>query len=66
MGCWDRALERPLLATYDDSWVILQWAAFHFAGGPGPWLSEHGDFDRITIVVGNIVHNMAMWDAAKN
>ncbi|RWR89917.1 putative carboxylesterase 2 [Cinnamomum micranthum f. kanehirae] len=56
--------EHTLPAAYDDCWAALQWVASHSAGGDERWLSEHGDFDRITIIGdsagGNIVHNVAM------
>ncbi|KAJ8619140.1 hypothetical protein MRB53_015326 [Persea americana] len=58
------APEHPLPTGYNDSWAALQWVAAHTADGPEPWLSKHGDFDRITIAGdsagGNIAHNVAM------
>ncbi|KAJ8619143.1 hypothetical protein MRB53_015329 [Persea americana] len=65
-----RAPEHPIPTAHNDSWAALQWVAAQSAGpaqspeGLEPWLSEHGDFDRITIAGdsagGNIVHNLAM------
>ncbi|KAJ8619135.1 hypothetical protein MRB53_015321 [Persea americana] len=54
----------PLPAAYEDSWTVLQWVASQSSSGTETWLSNHGDFDNITIAGdsagGNIVHNMAM------
>ncbi|XXG61207.1 hypothetical protein AAC387_Pa04g2921 [Persea americana] len=54
----------PLPAAYEDSWTVLQWVASQTSSGTETWLSNHGDFDNITIAGdsagGNIVHNMAM------
>ncbi|PON80131.1 Alpha/beta hydrolase fold [Parasponia andersonii] len=54
------ALENPLLAAYDDSWVALQWVASHSVNGFDSWLIEHADFDKIYIggdsTNGNIFH----------
>ncbi|CAL5081807.1 unnamed protein product [Urochloa decumbens] len=61
------APEHPLPAGYDDSFRALKWAV---ASGDGdPWLSQHGDLDRLFIAGdsagGNIVHNVAMMAAAE-
>ncbi|CAL5046756.1 unnamed protein product [Urochloa decumbens] len=59
------APEHPLPAAYDDSWDALKWVASHAssAGGPEPWLAEHGDFSRVFIAGasagGTIAHVVA-------
>ncbi|KAM0881661.1 hypothetical protein ACQ4PT_032820 [Festuca glaucescens] len=60
------APEHPLPAAYDDSWEALSWVASHAPGGAGeePWLTEHGDFSRLSLggesAGGNIAHHLAM------
>uniref|UniRef100_A0ACD5YEG5 Uncharacterized protein n=1 Tax=Avena sativa TaxID=4498 RepID=A0ACD5YEG5_AVESA len=61
------APEHPLPAAYDDSWEALAWVASHAPGGAGgdePWLTDHGDFSRLSLggesAGGNIAHNLAM------
>ncbi|MED6107088.1 hypothetical protein PIB30_010809 [Stylosanthes scabra] len=59
------APEHPLPATYEDSWVALQWLASHRkSNGPEPWLNEHADFERVFLAGdsagANIVHNIIM------
>ncbi|XP_077213675.1 putative carboxylesterase 12 [Tasmannia lanceolata] len=60
-----RAPEHPLPTAHDDSWAALEWVASHSEGsGPEPWLSHHGDFNRVLVAGdsagGNIAHHMAM------
>ncbi|TVU09809.1 hypothetical protein EJB05_43305, partial [Eragrostis curvula] len=54
------APEHLLPAAYDDAWAALNWAA----SGADPWLSEHGDRDRVFVAGvsagANIAHNMAI------
>ena len=61
------APEHPLPACYHDCWGALQWVAAHATKNPTntePWLSDHGDFNRVFIggdsAGGNIVHNIAV------
>ncbi|KAL5785493.1 hypothetical protein ACOSQ2_007885 [Xanthoceras sorbifolium] len=63
------APEHLLPAAYEDCWSALQWIASHYSktgddSTKDPWLSNHGDFERVFIcgdnAGGNIVHNIAM------
>ncbi|KAM3275830.1 hypothetical protein ACQJBY_044293 [Aegilops geniculata] len=60
------APEHPLPAAYDDSWRALRWVASHAPGGAGeePWLTDHGDFSRLSLggesAGANIAHHLAM------
>lgn len=62
------APENPLPAAYHDCWNALQWVASHSSStnntNKEPWLTQHGDFNRVFIggdsAGGNIVHNIAM------
>lgn len=67
-----RAPEHPLPAAYDDAWAAANWVASHAAaaaGGPEPWLSEHGDFDRVFLAGdsagANIAHHVAVRTGAE-
>jgi acetyl esterase/lipase len=55
------APEHQLPAAYDDSWAALNWA---LSSGADPWLSDHGDLDRVFVAGGsagaNIAHNLAV------
>nr|XP_010943016.1 tuliposide A-converting enzyme 2, chloroplastic [Elaeis guineensis] len=59
-----RVPEHPLPAAYDDAWATAKWVASHAgaSGGPEPWLSEHGDFNRVFLAGdsagANIAHNV--------
>ncbi|XP_034686202.1 2-hydroxyisoflavanone dehydratase-like [Vitis riparia] len=54
----------PLPTAYEDCWAALQWVSSHSTGGDEPWLTQHGNFDRIFIggdsAGGNIAHNTVM------
>ncbi|CAM0951728.1 unnamed protein product [Alopecurus aequalis] len=63
------APEDPLPAAYDDSWQALAWVASHAPGGllsgeVEPWLTDHGDFSRLSLggesAGANIAHHMAI------
>ncbi|MCE5167312.1 hypothetical protein HAX54_047626, partial [Datura stramonium] len=66
------APEHDVPMIYDDCWTALQWVAAHVhlddekstIVNKDPWLTDHGDFDKLSIVGdsagGNIVYNMAM------
>lgn len=63
------APENPLPAAYEDSWAALQWVSCFSSKDNNstieePWLSSHGDFERVFIggdsAGANIVHNIAM------
>lgn len=62
------APENPLPTAYEDCWVALNWAASHLNEEIGidkePWLTSHGDFDRLYIggdsTGANIAHNIAI------
>ncbi|KAJ4760992.1 alpha/beta-Hydrolases superfamily protein [Rhynchospora pubera] len=41
------APEHPLPAAYDDSFTALKWVLSNCQSGPDPWLSCHGDSDRV-------------------
>ncbi|EHA8588874.1 putative carboxylesterase 2 [Cocos nucifera] len=66
-----RAPEHPLPAAYEDAWFATKWVASHAAssGGPEPWLSEHGDFNRVFLAGdsagANIAHNNVVQRAGK-
>ncbi|KAK3130230.1 hypothetical protein QOZ80_6BG0490690 [Eleusine coracana subsp. coracana] len=54
------APEHALPAAYDDAWAALNWAT----SNADPWLSAHGDLNRVFVVGvsagANIAHNVAM------
>ncbi|XP_057469730.1 2-hydroxyisoflavanone dehydratase-like [Actinidia eriantha] len=62
------APEHPLPAAYEDSWATLQWVSSHSLHQENPkkdpWLTKHGDFERLYIggdsAGANIAHNMAI------
>ncbi|KAL4564607.1 hypothetical protein LXL04_028673 [Taraxacum kok-saghyz] len=62
------APEHPLPAAYNDSWTALQWVASHSTNQHNekdePWLSQHGDFERLYIggdsAGANIAHHIAL------
>ncbi|XP_008803544.2 LOW QUALITY PROTEIN: tuliposide A-converting enzyme 2, chloroplastic-like [Phoenix dactylifera] len=61
-----RVPEHPLPAAYDDVLAAAKWVASHAAGsgGPEPWLSEHGDLNRVFLAGdsagANIAHNVTL------
>ncbi|CAN4118172.1 unnamed protein product [Withania somnifera] len=63
------APEHDVTTIYEDSWTALQWVASHASekftsANEDPWLRNHGDFSRLSIIGdsagGNIVYHMAM------
>lgn len=58
------APEHPVPVAYEDTWDALKWVISSCKSGAEPWLSKHGDLDRI-ILAGdsagaNIAHNIAV------
>ncbi|XP_004511348.1 2-hydroxyisoflavanone dehydratase-like [Cicer arietinum] len=61
------APEHYLPTAYNDCWAGLCWVATHATQNPtnsDPWITNHGDFNRVFIggdsSGGNLVHNVAM------
>ncbi|XP_021887889.1 2-hydroxyisoflavanone dehydratase-like, partial [Carica papaya] len=59
------APEHPLPIAYEDGWAALRWVASHSAGTKTePWISNHGNFDRVFIggdsAGANLAHNILM------
>lgn len=58
------APEHPVPACYDDAWTVMKWLISHATEGKGiePWISIHGDFNRIFLAGdsagANIAHNL--------
>jgi acetyl esterase/lipase len=62
-----KAPEYYLPTAYNDCWAGLCWVASHATQNPinsDPWITNHGDFNRVFIggdsSGGNLVHNVAM------
>ncbi|KAL6858825.1 hypothetical protein ACP4OV_017827 [Aristida adscensionis] len=65
------APEHPVPACYDDAWTALRWVIAAAAGSstssdaaPEPWLRDHGDVGRVSLLGysagGNVAHNVAL------
>ncbi|KAJ1700626.1 hypothetical protein LUZ63_000405 [Rhynchospora breviuscula] len=58
------APEHPVPVAYADTWDALKWVVSSCKSGTEPWLSKHGDPDRIIMsgdsAGANIAHNIAV------
>ncbi|TVU01443.1 hypothetical protein EJB05_48715, partial [Eragrostis curvula] len=58
------APEHPVPACYDDAWAALRWVMASPAAAADPWVRDHADASRVSVVGysagGNLAHDVTL------